>query len=334
MSDGSDDPQRQPRDVQGLLRLALESGGEGPTPTSQGLQPLDPERRQWLSNVLQSMTTDVIQEMIKCVDIIRNGLNERTADGLLSVDTIERMADAMDVLIDQTGNLDNARDFYKIGGFDLFRPLLESQSAVLKAKACELLAEVVQNEAECQTYALDSHLLPVLVRLLDRDGDERVRIKSLYAISCLIRDNDTAQQLFESQMDGLSVLLKAIDSTNPLSTDNKLRIKASFLLSSLCRKPAFCDSLHGLGVLTQLVGALQGEHDSTHEFLLAALYSLVSVHDTSRQDCRRPEWGLKHFLKQRIEDLKGKEEFAEELDYCNRLLELLFIDKDLPETER
>ena len=335
MSDGSDEPPpRQPRDIQSLLRLCMETVPQDPSSTSQELHPLDPERRQWLSDALHSMTTDVVQEMVKSVDSIKNGLNERTDDGLISMDTIEKMEESIDSLIDVTGNLDNARDFYKIGGFDIFRPLLESNSEILKMKACELLAEVVQNEIECQSHALDTNLLDLLVRLLDEDPHESVRIKSLYAISCLIRDNESAQQLFESKLDGLSVLLKAIDSTNPLSKDNKLRIKASFLMSSLCRKQSICDSLYGLGVLTQLIGALQGEHDSTHEHLLAALYTLVSAHEPSKQDCRRREWGLKNFLKQRIEELKGSEEFLEELDYCNRLLELLFIDKDLPESER
>lgn len=333
MSDGSEPP-RPPRDIQGLLRLCMETVPQDQTSSASQLHPLDPERRQWLSGALNGMTTDVIQEMVKCVDQIKSGLNESTTEGLISMETVDRMESAIESLIDFTGNLDNARDFYQLGGFELFRPLLASKVDSLKSKTCELLAEVVQNETNCQTYALDNHLLTDLVELLDKSDNERVRIKSLYAISSLIRDNQSAQQVFESDLDGLQVLLRAIDSTNPFSLDNKIRIKASFLMTSLCRKPSTCDSLYALGVLDQLIGALQGEHDSTHEHLLAALYVLVSTHQPSRTDCLRRQFGLKNLLKQRIEDLKGKEEFLEELNYCKQLLDLLFIDNNLPESER
>lgn len=336
MSDNSDPTggHRPPRDMPDLLKICMEAAARDPNPNEEP-RPLDADRRQWLSEALQSMTTDVVKEMQKAIEVIKTGLSELSEDGLLSEEVVQRIESAVDVLIDYTGSLDNARDFHTIGGFVVFRPLLESDSAVLKCKACELLAEVVQNEVKCQSYAMDDNLLDVLVRLLDSDPNESVRVKSLYAISCLIRDNDSAQQVFESQLDGLSVLLRAIDSSNPLSKDNKLRIKASFLMQSLCRrKPSVCDSLYELGVLSQLVGLLKGDHDSSHEHLLAALYSLVSTHDRTRQDCRRPEWALKSFLKTRIDQLKGREEFLEESEYCRRLLEEIFVDKDLPESER
>jgi hypothetical protein len=44
--------------------------------------------------------------------------------------------------------------------------------------------------------------------------------------------------------------------------------------------------------------------------------------------------GLKNLLKNRIEFLKGKQEFLEEEEYCKGLLEMCFIDNDLPESER
>ena len=337
MSDNSDPTgdRRPPRDMPDLLKICMETAGARDSTRDDQPRPLDDDRRQWLAEALQSVTTDVVKEMIKGIEIIKTGLSERTEDGKLSEETVERIESAIDILIDYTGSLDNARDFHTIGGFDVFAPLLESDSDVLKCRACELLAEIVQNETKSQSYALDNNLLDILVRLLDTDPSESVRVKSLYAISCLIRDNDSAQEVFESRLDGLSVLLRAIDSSNPLSKDNKLRIKASFLMTSLCRrKPSVCDSLYELGVLTQLLGLLQGQHDSTHEHLLAALYAIVSTHNRSRDDCRRPDRGLKQFLKKRIEDLSGKEESLEESEYCRRLLEELFVDKDLPESER
>jgi len=268
--------------------------------------------------------------------VIKNGLNETTADGLLSMETVDKIQTAIDALIDRTGSLDSAQDFCKIGGFDVFPGLLASTSDELRVSACDLLAEVVQNESSCQQQALDSHLLDLLVRLLDdKTVDDKVRVKSLYAISCVIRDNDRALQVFSKDLDGLSVLINAVaTSATNADTDNRLKIKASFLMSSLCQKPDICQSMYDLGLLDQLISGLQGPHDSTHEYVLATLYALVSAHPPSRADCRHIDRQMKHFLTKRINELNGTEELVEELDYCKRLFEILFVDNDLPESER
>ncbi|CAG2168559.1 unnamed protein product [Oppiella nova] len=377
MADGSRPPPRQPRDFQDLLRLCMETVPQDPSSVAndQELHPLDPQRRQWLSEALSSMTTDVLREMLTNLDVIKNGLNETTADGLLSMETVDKIQTAIDALIDRTGSLDSAQDFCKIGGFDVFPGLLASTSDELRVSACdlrrtgsldsaqdfckiggfdvfpgllastsdelrvsacELLAEVVQNESSCQQQALDSHLLDLLVRLLDdKTVADKVRVKSLYAISCVIRDNDRALQVFSKDLDGLSVLINAVaTSATSAHTDNRLKIKASFLMSSLCQKPDICQSMYDLGLLDQLISGLQGPHDSTHEYVLATLYALVSAHPQSRADCRHIDRQMKHFLTKRINELNGTEELVEELDYCKRLFEILFVDNDLPESER
>jgi hsp70-interacting protein len=336
MSSG-EEPPRPPRDIQGLLRYCIENAPQMAS-NSESLESnfngMSVERREWLNNALQSMTTDVVIQMIQCLDVIRDGLKSSEAtNGVISSESETRMESAIDTLIDYTGSLDNASDFYQIGGFDVFRPLLESKSVILMSKTCELLSEVVQNHSICQTYALNHDLLSVLVKILDEEYDEKVKIKSLYAISCLIRDNKEAQQLFDSKLNGFSVLLRAMRS-NSSSKDNKLRIKSSFLIRHLCSDQSICQTLYDLGFLTQIVGLLQSEHDSSHEHLFAALYALVSSHKVSRNECQRKELGLKNLLKNRIEFLKGKQEFLEEEEYCKELLEMCFIDNDLPESER
>lgn len=336
MSSGSDPP-RNPRDIQGLLRYCIENVPQMQSNTDSEsdstLNPMNDERREWLNSALNSITNNCVQQMLKCIHIINDGLKSfESTNGVISLETVSEMESVIDTLIDYTGDLDNASDFYKIGGFSVFRPLLESKSDILRSKACELLSECVQNHTICQTYALNEDLLKILVKLLDEEDNENVRIKSVYAISSLIRDNEDAQQLFENELNGFAILLHAMQSNT--SHDNKLRIKISFLITSLSRKQSVCQTLYNTGFLMQMIGLLHGRHDSSHQYLMEALFAIVSQHKLSKHECLRKELGLKSLLKEKMDYLKGKPEFSEEEQYVKDLYELCFIDNDLPESER
>lgn len=75
-------------------------------------------------------------------------------------------------------------DFHKIGGFTIFNPCLKCDNPEIRAAACNLLAELCQNNPYCQRIVLDNALMPVLVKLLDVDESDEVNVKALYAISC------------------------------------------------------------------------------------------------------------------------------------------------------
>ena len=58
------DPPRQPHDLQGLLRFAIQQGtpnGEAPA-ASQGTGLMTEERRRWLEDALKGMLVDVVEE--------------------------------------------------------------------------------------------------------------------------------------------------------------------------------------------------------------------------------------------------------------------------------
>lgn len=336
MNQEGSDPPRQPNNYQQLLRICMANAEyEGPTRTDHVTS--TSEDRQWLAEALQGLTSDIINEMMECIDVIKKGLIEIESSDqeCISQETIDEIEGAIDALIDHTGSIDNASDFYKIGGFDLFPLLFSVPSNTLVAKTAELLAEIVQNHKECQKHAIQFNLLETLVKLLDTSKDDNVKIKSLYAISCMIRDNEQAQDAFENKLDGFSVLLKAIQTSDGTSGEHKLRIKASFLINSLCRqRPAFREVLHNMGFVELLIALLHNQHDSSHEHLLAALHSLVTQHDPSRIQCQRDEYGLEKLLKDRIELVKGKSEFLEEEEYCKEILQYCFGEDEFPETER
>ncbi|KAL7989989.1 hypothetical protein Chor_012655 [Crotalus horridus] len=132
-----------------------------------------------------------------------------------------------------------------------------------------------------------------LLRLLDHDPSEAVRIKALFAISwdeisgwdvnlelnweplgiidilvhhCLVRAQEAGLQQF-LRLDGFSVLMRAMQSNV-----QKLKVKSAFLLQNLLinhseQKETFCS----MGMVQQLVVLVQSEHSTFHEHVLGAL---------------------------------------------------------------
>lgn len=63
-------------------------------------------------------------------------------------------------------------------------PLLACSDANVVAAAAELIADLCQNNAYCQSKMLDFNVMPELVKLIDKHSDPKVCSKSLYALSC------------------------------------------------------------------------------------------------------------------------------------------------------
>ena len=120
-----------------------------------------------------------------------------------------------------------AIDFHKLDGYKLLPVLLDSPNEDLRALTCELIGSCAQNNPYCQQTLLDAEILPVVLQKLDEDA-ESVKIKAMFAISCMSRDFEPGQQkLLEGN--AFDILVKAIRS--PIE---KLQIKCCFLFSSIC----------------------------------------------------------------------------------------------------
>lgn len=74
-----------------------------------------------------------------------------------------------------------------------------------------------------------------------------------------------------------------------------------------------------MGMVEQLVGLLNEGHSQVHEHLMGALLNLVTDHQRALEESRRPELQLKVVLKQRVQELEGKEEFLVSLWRSARL---------------
>ncbi|XP_015586417.1 hsp70-binding protein 1 isoform X2 [Cephus cinctus] len=312
---------RQPSNLQGLLRFAMEATRSEDAPHSSQFQPLDEERKKFLDEALSSITVNVIEELQKAIKLLTGVGELQPGDDPSEYEVaLERIADFVD-------NIDIANDFYKIGGFSIFGPCLNSPHSNIRWRTADIIAELTQNNPFCQEKVLEIGAMPILLNMVDSDPSEQARIKALYAVSCLVRENPISLRHMDVN-DGYSVLLRAIQS--PVE---KLQIKSAFLLSSLCNKDN-SDNLKAtlvrMGLVEQIAGllAMGGLLPDTREHLLRVLYGLTcNNYFPALRECRRPELCLKATLERYLKELKA-EESVDEVDVCNELLDRIFSERD------
>lgn len=304
---------RYPLNLQGILRFCTENTKAEDTTGPSTFGPMSDESRRWLEEALAGMQgVDSVKTMLEDVKILINDTEN----------AVERRQDALEDLQMHCEDIDLANDFHKIGGLHMLPTLLRSEHELLRSGAAELVGTLTQNNPYCQKEVLEIGLLPILLQKLDDSSEtELVRIKSLLAISCLVRESVDAQDVFVKH-DGFSVLLCA------MQTDvEKLQIKSAFMMAALCEEQAkFKDMLCTMGLVEQIVGLLHREHALYHEHLMRALCNIVTDCDKARAECLRPELQLRQLLQQRQHLLKGKSEFQEELDYVSKLEKIYVAD--------
>ncbi|XP_030649734.1 hsp70-binding protein 1 isoform X2 [Chanos chanos] len=302
---------RHPRGLEGVLRLAVEAGSasEGP-----GLQePMSDERRAFLQAALAEVCKgqmDEVEQMKECLAVLMKDRESEEEE-----DEEDGKEAALELLSDLCENLDNARDLMKLGGLELcVSRCLCHPEAGMRWRAAQLIASCAQNMPEVQCHLLNQGALHTLLQLTDNDTHSTVRVKALYAVSCLVREQEVGLRDFLSK-DGFSVLMRAIQSDC-----EKLQTKAAFLLLNLLTShPEHKDTVLSMGMVEQLVSVLRSPHSSVHEHVLGALCCLVEDSAQAVSDCRAPSLGLEELLNQRIQELRGREESQEEFEFCERL---------------
>ncbi|KAK9395492.1 Hsp70-binding protein 1-like, partial [Crotalus adamanteus] len=237
-ADGNQPPREHPRNLQGLLQMAVMASNNKP----DQMEPMSDERRQWLQEAMVEAfrgQMDEVEQMKECLCILevsspgaqRGESSEETHSDL------ELRESALDVLAELCENLDNAA-------------VTETTSYM----SAHLVGTCAQNVPKVQKQALALGCMRKLLRLLDHDPSEAVRIKVLFAISwdeisgwdvnlelnweplgiihilvhhCLVRAQEAGLQQFLC-LDGFSVLMRAMQSNV-----QKLKVKSAFLLQNL-----------------------------------------------------------------------------------------------------
>lgn len=285
---------------------------DAPSATSTIFEPLSEERKKWLTEALTNMSVSPVERMTLCLEVIE-GSEVNTEEGT------EAQVKALEELQQWAEEFDSACDFIKIRGLHVIPALLSSEVSQLRWQGLELLALLAQNNPFTQTAILESHLLPVFLAMADADDHPTVRVKAIYAVSCLVRSNEAAQTSLLAT-DGLSVLVRALDSDN-----EKVKLKATFLMSALCGdNPGFKDGFLQHGAVEQLVTLLKSSpHSTLHEHLMAALLAIVTDNAVARERCLEDQLDLKTFLCGRMKEIQDKEEWEDENDYASSLLKVL-----------
>lgn len=74
-------------------------------------------------------------------------------------------------------------DFHKLGGFAIFPICYGSENELVRARASQVLADLCQNNPQCQALALECGLLNVLLHLANTERGSTLA-KCILAISC------------------------------------------------------------------------------------------------------------------------------------------------------
>lgn len=315
---GSGNPPPQ-RSLQGLLEMAITAGSEEPDPPPE---PMSEERRQWLQEAMSAAfrgQQEEVEQMKNCLRVLSQPTPTSAGEAELAADQQEREG-ALELLADLCENMDNAADFCQLSGMHLLvGRYVEARPAGLRWRAAQLIGTCSQNVAAIQEQALGLGALRKLLRLLDRDPCDSVRVKALFAISCLVREQEAGLLQF-LRLDGFSVLMRAMQQQV-----QKLKVKSAFLLQNLLvGHPEHKGTLCSMGMVQQLVALIRTEHSPFHEYVLGALCSLVTDFPQGVRECQEPELGLEELLRHRCQLLQQHEEHQEELEFCEKLLQTCF----------
>lgn len=198
---------RQPSNLQGLLKYAMDAAQSEDANNKASVYPLDEEvchlvsvpcteyvnirvdtrcynimymlqKKTFLKEALSSLTVNVIDELQKAVHTLSNVSNLRIEDDVTEYEN------ALETIVDLVDRIDVANDVYKIGGFSVFKPCLNSSHSSIRWRMADIIAELAQNNPFCQEKLLEIKVFPMLLHMIDKDSSEQARIKALYAVSC------------------------------------------------------------------------------------------------------------------------------------------------------
>lgn len=322
---------RQPRNLQGLLKFAMEgkthsaqfeelvklkskfprvaTKAEDTTHPSQ-FEQMKPEDRKFLEEALKSMTMDVVEELNKAMNTLITGNASE-----------DEQVEALEVVTNFVADIDTANgaslgisiislvndsfllDFFKIGGFCIILPCLNSKYAEVRSETALLVGELAQNNEFCQKHLLDLNILPRLIELMS--DESLVSSHAFHAISCMVRSYEPGMTAF-IDMGGLECLLGLIRTADR----EKLIIKSMFLINSFASdSTSVRDELVKMNAIERIVATLEpkDEYSTRLEQTLAALTSLIAT-DESIARCRTESLHLKTRLSQIITMGGDKEE--------------------------
>ncbi|XP_075983384.1 hsp70-binding protein 1-like [Anticarsia gemmatalis] len=309
---------RQPRNMRGLLRFAMEATKAEDAPGNANLGAMDEERQQFLAEALASVTVDLGEVLRNSIEVLTNTQRMQgiKPDEPLPPD-VER---AFTNLLDIVDDMDLANDVYRLGGFAIFPICLGSQNVSVRMYANRMLGELSQNNPFCQQKVLECGILEVLISLAQVECTEGLP-KCLFALSCCCREYEPAcNQLVERG--GCGVLAQVLTSNKPA-----IRTKAAFFVRYLClNHRAAKEEFIKLNIVKKIATQIEAGQDESTEHLLGILQALLDGSDKSvLEQFQDPEIGLQKILQNHLKHPELVDDtYMEEKAYCAELLEKAF----------
>eukprot|EP00117_Sycon_ciliatum_P050336 scpid82255/ scgid2637/ Hsp70-binding protein 1; Heat shock protein-binding protein 1; Hsp70-interacting protein 1 len=278
---GSGDGNAEMSRLQGILRWSIEQQpaqqDENRTETA-ATGVMSEERREFLRSALAGMQNapteaDMMKTNLAIVDRVTASIGEPSSlDNQVHEELVERGTEALEALCDMCENIDNANDMIPLGGFPVIEKAADATESSLQTAAFELLGNLFQNNPRCQQHGLECNVLSKCIHHLDCSQVVGVRVKALYATSCLVKDNHPAQAAFVEQ-DGYSALCRCLKSGV-----EKITTKAAFLVANMVAHSASnTEFVLKSGVLDQLLALLSSNRTQSLEHVARTVSYLIDV---------------------------------------------------------
>ncbi|KAJ8956278.1 hypothetical protein NQ318_015014, partial [Aromia moschata] len=292
-------PPRQPRNLQGLLRFAMDAAWAEYAPHDSEVQPMDEESKKFLEEALKSLTIDVVQLLQKQIRILKK------VEQVTARDDVSEYLKALDMILEYVDNIDFANV-----------PAPQAQGGRLRT-ACHPLPE----QPLLPAGHPGQRFVPKLLEMIEKDPNPQVVVKALYALSGIVRANEEGyNQLVH--YNGLVVLLDTLKQRN-----DKFISKTAFLLTSLCKQhPDLRSRLVFLDYVPVLIQLISSPRSPSHEHALALLVTIVEENSAAEAECKNPKYNLKDVLQRYNRIVRNQEEYWEEEQYCKRLFHMIATD--------
>jgi len=288
--------------------------------------------------VMRECVIDEVERMKQICDLLRGGDPKEIFKDAESevVDRISKLntpddhqqfkQDMLEYLHDLVENLDNAKAFMLVGGFEPVLQIVQAESkpAVERKESLEILGACAQNNPPCQKELDKLGVLPILLEILSKDSDSGVRLKALGAISSLCRGHSELEQKFITN-DGVALLV------NKLGADGDVKVKRKclfFLRALFFSSPSSKDQACSGGLKKLLVGLIGHEDIDLRESCLNAMIELVTESKERTAAFNKTELRLRPMLEDRrskLHAMAGEDlvNAQEEIQLCDKLQSML-----------
>lgn len=252
------------------------------------------------------MTTDMVKELKNILKII--------TDEQLPTET---RVEALEKLEDDSENIDFAKDLYLIGGYKQLQPFLSHKNnKPIQIGTCNVFKACLQNNPDCQQYALDIGLMNDAFQLMNTT-DEEVLQAGLSLLSSFVRSYDKTRIEF-LRLGGFTML------TSLIQTNTEIIVKKClvFLLQLLFDEPNCIDTFIASNCVQYLIPLVEHQNidikENSFRILVTCIRKQNSILDGVKAD-KSYDNILKimteHIGKYKPEDEDLIEELKKDFDY-------------------